>query len=511
MKQIGSTLLYFEFRINDENGNNKTINSNGEFTMNGESLGGEDGIWLNKTRFAIHIPQWKGWWVGMIVYDDKDKVKGMNTCIVEKNVNNPPNDVNTVELNNFESGYLHSNAYLYQQKNIDTKNKQTTDGKTNTIDGKTNTNSSNMKSTKLENDKEHSITTDRMHEVNIQSTSVSMHVVIIVKVLLILWALVSLTGVIITIYYQGVLLNYLYSGDYVKAFGISQNGEKDNLVVWLNIDSKQLSNNDKDELLNGYTVSLNEDDHEGKLISCDAFDNNDDYIINYLQLKFTDNNKKRAAPIEEFLNIFFMTFGIIIFSLILLVGYGASTYICVNAVLDSIKNGNLQNCCISVRNVKKFKFCDIFSCKRISIIIGAFSIPYIFSGFTVLPLMAFDFNNGDLCLSLNDGLSDTLITASTILAIYTVIAYTFTAIIIGCVLYLFCTCIGCKCKCDEDWSLVCLAFIALVVSLIFSLIVAFAGASFELIGTFSIIGVICAINFLIIDALNSDDDEESDQ
>ena len=110
MKQIESTLPYFEFRIEDANDNNKTIKSNGEFTRNGESLG-EDGTWLNKTRFAIHIPQWKGWWVGIIVYD-KDKVKVLTSGIVEKNVNNPPNDVNTVELNNFESGYLYSNTYF---------------------------------------------------------------------------------------------------------------------------------------------------------------------------------------------------------------------------------------------------------------------------------------------------------------------------------------------------------------------------------------------------------------
>ena len=117
--------------------------------------------------------------------------------------------------------------------------------------------------------------------------------------------------IITIIYFQGVLINYLYSGDCVKAFGISQNGNKDNLVVWLNINSQQ-----KDELSNGYTVSLNEET-DGKLISCDAFDDNDDYTINYLKLKFTDGNKKRRAPIEEFLNIFLMTFGIIIFSLIL--------------------------------------------------------------------------------------------------------------------------------------------------------------------------------------------------
>ena len=78
-----------------------------------------------------------------------------------------------------------------------------------------------------------------MREVNIKS--VSTHVVVIVRVI------VSLTGVIITIYYQIVLLNYLYSCDCVKAFGTGQNGNKDNLVVWLNIDSKQ-----KDESLNGH-------------------------------------------------------------------------------------------------------------------------------------------------------------------------------------------------------------------------------------------------------------------
>ena len=86
-------------RVTD--GNNKEIQVDGKFLVNGSLMG--DGSWISETRFTVHVAAWNVWWVGELVEN------GMLTECV-----NSPEDTFVVQPTNleqfFEEGIEHTSA-----------------------------------------------------------------------------------------------------------------------------------------------------------------------------------------------------------------------------------------------------------------------------------------------------------------------------------------------------------------------------------------------------------------